>query len=73
MKDEEVDKPVVGIPQVPKKLSKQLSNQDGSETVYFVDKNYGLSNGLATAMNFSILHPMSPNMCELKCKIERID
>tara|TARA_B110000285_G_scaffold98077_1_gene111886 strand:- start:1473 stop:1715 length:243 start_codon:yes stop_codon:yes gene_type:complete len=73
MKDEEVDKPVVGIPQVPKKLSKQLSNQDGTEIVYFVDKNYGLSNGLATAMNFSILHPMSPNMCELKCKIERID
>ena len=73
MKDEEVDKPVVGIPQVPKKLSKQLSNQDGTEIVYFVDKNYGLSNGLATAMNFSILHPMSPNMCEIKCKIERID
>ena len=73
MKDEEKDKPVIGIPQVPKKLSKQLSNQDGTETVYFVDKNYGLSNGLATAMNFSILHPMSPNMCEIKCKIERID
>ena len=73
MKDEEKDKPVTGIPQVPKKLSKQLSNQDGSETVYFVDKNYGLSNGLKSAMNFSILHPMSPNMCELKCKIERID
>ncbi len=73
MKDEEKDKPVIGIPQVPKKLSKQLSNQDGTEIVYFVDKNYGLSNGLATAMNFSILHPMSPNMCEIKCKIERID
>ncbi len=73
MKDEETDKPVIGIPQVPKKLSKQLSNQDGTETIYFVDKNYGLSNGLKSAMNFSILHPMSPNMCEIKCKIERID
>jgi hypothetical protein len=73
IKDEEVDNPVIGIPQVPKKLSKQLSNQDGTEIVYFVDKNYGLSNGLTTAMNFSILHPISPNMCELKCEIERID
>ena len=73
MKDEETDKPVIGIPQVPKKLSKQLSNQDGTETIYFVDKNYGLSNGLKLAMIFSILHPMSPNMCEIKCKIERID
>jgi hypothetical protein len=73
MKGEEVDKPVVGIPQVPKKLSKQLTNQDGTQTVYFVDKNYGLSNGLKSAMNFSILHPISSNMCEVNCKIERID
>ena len=73
MKDEEKDKPVVGIPKVPKKLSKQLTNQEGTETVYFVDKNYGLTNGLKSAMNFSILHPMSSNMCEIKCEIERID
>jgi|TARA_B110000908_G_scaffold14687_1_gene16805 hypothetical protein len=73
MKDEEKDKPVVGIPKVPKKLSKQLTNQEGTETVYFVDKNYGLTNGLKSAMNFSILHPVSPNMCELHCEIERID
>lgn len=73
MKDEEKEKPVVGIPQVPKKLSKQLKTADGTETVYFVDKNYGLANGLKSAMNFSILHPISPNMCEIKCEIERID
>ena len=73
MTGDEEDKPVNGIPQVPKKLSKQLSNQDGTVTVYFVDKNYGLANGLKAAMNFSSLHPMSPNMCEIKCKIERID
>ena len=29
MKDEEKEKPVVGIPKVPKKLSKQLSNPGG--------------------------------------------
>jgi len=73
MKDEEREKPVVGIPKVPKKLSKQLKTADGTETVYFIDKNYGLSNGLKPAMNFSILHPISPNMCEIKCEIERID
>jgi hypothetical protein len=73
MKDEEKDKPVVGIPKVPKKLSKQLTNQDGTKTVYFVDKNYGLSNKLKSAMNFSILHPIAPNMCEINCEIERID
>jgi|TARA_R110000851_G_scaffold139632_3_gene276780 hypothetical protein len=73
MKDEEVDKPIVGIPQVPKKVSKQLSSQDGTTKVYFVDKNYGLSNGLKAAMNFSITHPMFSNMCEIKCEIERVD
>jgi len=73
MKGEEEDKPVIGIPQVPKKLSKQLSNQEGTKKVYFVDKNYGLSNGLKSAMNFSILHPMYQNMCEVNCEIERID
>ena len=73
MKDEEREKPVVGIPKVPKKLSKQLKTADGTETVYFIDKNYGLSNGLKPAMNFSILHPISPNMCEIKCEIVRID
>jgi len=73
MKDEEREKPIVGIPKVPKKLSKQLKTADGTETVYFIDKNYGLSNGLKPAMNFSILHPISPNMCEIKCEIERID
>ena len=73
MKEEEREKPVVGLPQVPKKLSKQLKTADGTETVYFIDKNYGLSNGLKPAMNFSILHPISPNMCEIKCEIERID
>jgi hypothetical protein len=73
MKDEEKDKPVVGIPQVPKNVSKRLKNQSGTEIVYFVDKNYGISNGLKSEMNFSILHPMYPNMCEIKCEIERID
>jgi hypothetical protein len=73
MKGEEEDKPVIGIPQVPKSMSKQLSNQSGTTKVYFVDKNYGLSNGLKSAMNFSITHPMFPNMCEIKCEIERID
>ncbi len=73
MKDEETDKPIVGIPRVPKNLSKQLSSQDGSTKVYFVDKNYGLSNGLKAAMNFSITHPMFPSMCEIKCEIERVD
>ena len=73
MKDEEKEKPVVGIPKVPKKLSKQLKNPAGTQTVFFIDKNYGLSNGLKAVMNFSILHPISPNMCEIKCEIERID
>jgi|TARA_B110001450_G_C17627209_1_gene483658 hypothetical protein len=73
MKDEEKERPVVGIPKVPKKLSKQLKSPDGTKTVYFIDKNYGLSNNLKSAMNFSILHPISPNMCEITCEIERVD
>ena len=73
MKDEEKDKQIVGIPQVPKSMSKQLSNQSGTTKVYFVDKNYGLANGLKAAMNFSITHPMFPTMCEIKCEIERVD
>ena len=54
-------------------VRKYMFKKHDVETVYFVDKNYGLTNGLKSAMNFSILHPVSPNMCELHCEIERID
>ena len=73
MKNEDKDVQIIGIPKVPKSLSKQLTNTDGTKSVYFVDKNYGLSNGLKSAMNFSIIHPIYSNMCEIQCEIERID
>lgn len=66
-------KRINGIPQVPYKLSAKLSSEDGTKVVYFVDKNYGIQEGLDDRMNFKCIHPTRPNLCEILIPIERTD
>jgi len=61
-----------GIPQVPFNLSAKLSKEDGSKTVYFIDKDFGIKEGLEHRMNFKCIHPTRPNLCEILIKIDRV-
>lgn len=73
MKNEEREKQIKGTPKVPFSKSAKLSKEDGSKTVFFVDKDYGLKNGLMSKMNFKVVHPTRPNLCEITIPIERIE
>ena len=70
---EEKEKVIKGTPQVPFNLSAKLSKEDGSKTIYFVDKDFGIKEGLMSKMNFNIIHPTRPNLCEITIPIQRID
>ena len=69
---EEKEVVIKGTPKVPKNLSKVLSNLEGTEKVYYIDKNYGLKHKLDSKMIFSSIHPSIPSMCEISIPIERI-
>lgn len=68
----ETVKEIKGIPQVPFKLSAKLTKEDGSKSIYFIDKDFGIKNELSSRMNFSVLHPTRPNLCEITIPIERV-
>lgn len=70
MKNEDKEKKIVGTPNVPKALSKKMSKPDGT-VMYFVQKDYGVKNGLMSKMNFRTEHPVETDMCEITIKIER--
>ena len=69
---EEKERVIKGVPQVPVSLSAKLSKEDGSKTVFFIDKDYGIKAGLISKMDFKIIHPSRPNLCEIKIPIERV-
>lgn len=69
---EEKEKKIKGIPQVPTELSAKLVKEDGSNTIFFIDKDYGIKMGLMSKMDFKITHPSKPNLCEIKIPIERV-
>lgn len=59
--------------QVPIKLSAKLSKEDGSKVLYFIDKDFGIKEGLTNVMDFKVIHPSRPNLCEIKIPIERVE
>ena len=69
---EEKERVIKGTPQVPLSLSAKLSKEDGSKSIFFIDKDFGIKNGLSSKMKFSILHPTRPNLCEITIPIERV-
>jgi hypothetical protein len=72
MKDEK-ERVITGTPQVPFSLSAKLSQLNGNQVVYFIDKDYGIKNGLSSRMKFYSLHPTRPNLCEITIPIERVE
>lgn len=69
---EEKEKVIKRTPRVPVNLSAKLVKEDGSKTIYFINKDFGIKEGLMSKMNFKIIHPTRPNLCEITIPIERI-
>lgn len=69
---EEREKVIKRTPRVPVNLSAKLVKEDGSKTIHFIDKDFGIKEGLMSKMNFKIIHPTRPNLCEITIPIERI-
>ena len=70
MQNEEKEKKIVGIPDVPKRFSKKMSKEDGT-VMYFIQKDFGVKNSLMSKMNFRTLHPIDKTFCEITIKINR--
>lgn len=70
--DEEEEIVIKGTPVVPFHLSKKLSSIEGTDTIYFIDKNYGLANKLSSKMNFNSTFPTDDNFCEITIPIQRV-
>ena len=70
--EDEMEIVIKGTPQVPLSLSARLSKVEGNEVIYFVDKDFGIKNGLSPKMRFNILHPTRPNLCEITIPIQRV-
>jgi len=58
---------------LPKSKSKALASKETGEMLYFVDKNYGIKHKLTSKMNFTVVHPIHTNMCEIEGPIVRLD
>jgi hypothetical protein len=67
------DTEIKGIITVPIAKSKSLVSKKTGEIVYFIDKNYGIKNKLMHKMNFSSIHPVHSNMCEITVPIVRVE
>lgn len=63
---------IKGTPQVPFSLSAKLSKVGGNQVIYFIDKDFGIKNGLSSKMKFNILHPTRLNLCEITISIQRV-
>jgi hypothetical protein len=70
--DEEDEVKIKGTPSVPFHLSKKLSSIEGADIIYFIDKTWGLDNGLQTKMNFNSVFPTDEDFCEITIPILRI-
>lgn len=73
MKNEQKAKVIVGVPKVPKQYSKQLRSAKTGKLIYYVDRTYGLANGLDSKMKLSDWYPGDDTYCEITIPIERID
>ena len=63
---------IKGTPKVPFNMSKKVSSVEGTEVIYFINKNWGITNRLNSKMNFSSLFPTDEDFCEITIPIDRI-
>jgi len=71
MKNEEQPKKIIGTPEVPIEQSKCFTKLDGTK-LYYIDKDYGIKQGLSSKMEFNKTLATNPKMCEITIKIKRI-
>lgn len=71
--EEEEEVKRIKTPNVPFHLSKKLSSIEGTDTIYFIDKTWGLNNGLQTKMNFTSVFPTDEDFCEITIPIIRYE
>ena len=71
MKNEDKEKKIIGTPKVPTEMSKCFTKKDGKK-IYYIDKDYGIKQGLMSKMDFRNPLTTNPDMCEITIKIDRI-
>jgi len=62
---------ITGTPRVPFNMSKKVSSVEGTEVIYFINKNWGIANRLNSKMNFRSLFPTDEDFCEITIPIDR--
>lgn len=70
--DEEEEIIIKGKPKVPFNMSKKVSSIEGTEVIYFINKNWGLANKLISKMNFGVVFPTDEDFCEITIPIDRV-
>ena len=70
--DEEEEIIIKGKPKVPFHMSKKVSSIEGTEVIYFINKNWGMANKLITKMNFNTVFPTDEDFCEITIPIDRV-
>lgn len=63
--------PILRVISVSKNLSKQFFNPDTGETLYYIDRDYGLKRGLQPYMDFRNPLSIDPNMVRINLSIRR--
>ena len=63
---------IKGTPKVPFNMSKKVSSIEGTEVIYFINKNWGLTNKLISKMNFNTVFPTDADFCEITIPIDRV-
>lgn len=68
---EDPEEKIIGTPSVKKEMSKQFLNPDTGETLYYIDRDYGMKIGLISKMDFRNTLDGWPDMCRINIKINR--
>lgn len=58
---------------VPMLMSKKLISIEGDTVLFYINKNYGLANGLESLMDFSSVYPTDEDFCIINTNIVRVE
>jgi len=58
---------------VPMLMSKKVSSIDGDTVLFYINKNYGLTNGLESLMDFNSLFPTDDGFCIINANLSRVE
>jgi len=69
MKNEEKEKPIIGVPKINREYVKTATKSDGTKMV-FINKDHGIKRGFMSKMDFKTTHPLHPSFCVITIPIE---